>query len=522
MTGAVAAGHPLTAQAGARILAEGGNAVDACIAAGVVSWVTESPLTGPGAGGFMLVHRARDHSDRVLDFFVTIPGRGLGRDGNAQMEEVLVPFDRRTLQLFRIGAASCAVPGAVAGLGEAHRLFARLPWRELLAPGIDVAREGVALNRQQAFLHSILDVALRARPEGKEIYGDRGPLAAGEAVVMRDLAETLELLAAEGADAFYRGDLAGRISRFVRAEGGRISEEDLASYRVIRRRPVRAPYRGHEFVTNPPPSAGGLLIAFALRVLDRLDSSAQPGSAKAIALLTEVMREATTARGGSFVRELYRGGLSDRLLADERVAAAAKSAGGSARVAAVEPAGIPSTTHISVVDAAGNAASLSASTGCGSGVIVPGTGIHLNNMLGEEDLSPGGRAAASAGARLTSMMAPSLVLENGRPRLVVGSAGSIRLRAAILQIVVNVVAHRMSVREAIAAPRIHLEGSHLQLEGGISPKVAARLEEWGYEVSRWRSRNLYFGGASAVALREDGTLEAAGDPRRGGAGVVVR
>jgi gamma-glutamyltranspeptidase/glutathione hydrolase len=155
-------------------------------------------------------------------------------------------------------------------------------------------------------------------------------------------------------------------------------------------------------------------------------------------------------------------------------------------------------------------------------VIVPGTGIHLNNMLGEEDLSPGGRAAASAGARLTSMMAPSLVLENGRPRLVVGSAGSIRLRAAILQIVVNVVAHRMSVREAIAAPRIHLEGSQLQLEGGISPKVAARLEEWGYEVSRWRSRNLYFGGASAVALREDGTLEAAGDPRRGGAGVVVR
>src|SRR5215218_4487712 len=145
MKGAVAAGHPLTAQAGARILAEGGNAVDACIAAGVVSWVTESPLTGPGAGGFMLVHRARDRSDRVLDFFVTIPGRGLDRNGDVQMEEVLVPFDRRTLQLFRIGAASCAVPGAVAGLGEAHRLFARLPWKELLAPGIEAAREGVAL-----------------------------------------------------------------------------------------------------------------------------------------------------------------------------------------------------------------------------------------------------------------------------------------------------------------------------------------------------------------------------------------
>src|SRR5918999_749728 len=134
MKGAVAAGHPLTAQAGARILAEGGNAVDACIAAGFVSWVTESPLTGPGGGGFMLVHRSRDRSDRILDFFVTIPGRGL-RAGGAQMEEVLVPFDRRTLQLFRIGGASCAVPGTVAGLDEAHRLFARLPWKDLLAPG---------------------------------------------------------------------------------------------------------------------------------------------------------------------------------------------------------------------------------------------------------------------------------------------------------------------------------------------------------------------------------------------------
>src|ERR687895_920892 len=157
MKGAVAAGHPLIAQAGARILAEGGNAVDACIAAGFVSWVTESPLTGPGGGGFILVHRAKDGSDRILDFFVTIPGRGLPRNG-AQMEEVLVPFDRRTLQLFRIGGASCGVPGAVAGLGEAHRLFARLSWADLIAPAVEVARSGFPLNRQQAFLHSILDV----------------------------------------------------------------------------------------------------------------------------------------------------------------------------------------------------------------------------------------------------------------------------------------------------------------------------------------------------------------------------
>jgi gamma-glutamyltranspeptidase / glutathione hydrolase len=522
MKGAVAAGHPLTAQAGARILAEGGNAVDACIAAGFVSWVTESPLTGPGAGGFMLVHRARDHSDRVLDFFVTIPGRGLGPDEGGQMEEALVPFDARTVQLFRIGGASCGVPGALAGLGEAHRLYSRLPWPMLIEPAIEVARSGVALNKQQAFLHSILDVALRAKPEGRQIYGEERPLVTNETLYMRDLADTLERVAAEGADAFYRGDLAGEISRAVRELGGRITEADLASYRVVRRRPVRAAYRGHEFVSNPPPSAGGLLIAFALRVLDRLGSRAQPGSAAAISTLAEVMREATTARGGTFTRELYRGGLSERLLGDERIDEAAASARKSSRAAVTEQSGVPSTTHISAVDAAGNAASLSASTGCGSGVIVPGTGIQLNNMLGEEDLSPGGRTAGAAGARLTSMMAPSVVLKDGRPRLVVGSAGSVRLRAAITQIVVNVVGHGMNVRDAIARPRVHLDGSQLQLEGGIEPAVATRLEELGYEVVRWRGRNLYFGGAAVVGLREDGGLEAAGDPRRGGAGVVVK
>jgi gamma-glutamyltranspeptidase/glutathione hydrolase len=170
-----------------------------------------------------------------------------------------------------------------------------------------------------------------------------------------------------------------------------------------------------------------------------------------------------------------------------------------------------------VVDAAGNAASLSASTGCGSGVIVPGTGVHMNNMLGETDLNVGDRRLG-AGKRMTSMMAPSIVLAGGRPRLVVGSAGSIRLRAAI---VANVVAHGLPVQAALAEPRIHLEGEHLNLEGGIHPEVAGALEERGYDVVRWNDLNLYFGGASAVAVDAEGKLEAAGDPRRGGAGVVV-
>jgi gamma-glutamyltranspeptidase/glutathione hydrolase len=173
-----------------------------------------------------------------------------------------------------------------------------------------------------------------------------------------------------------------------------------------------------------------------------------------------------------------------------------------------------------VVDERGNAASLTASIGSGSGVIIPGTGIHMNNMLGEYDLNPPG-SRARPGARLTSMMAPSMALDHERPRLVVGSAGSIRLRGAIMQIVVNVVHHGMPVEEAIAAPRVHVDNGHVHCEGGCDPAELDRLESLGYELIRWRRQNLYFGGVSAVERRDDDGLAAAGDPRRGGHGIVV-
>jgi gamma-glutamyltranspeptidase / glutathione hydrolase len=519
MKGAVAAGHPLTAEAGARILAEGGNAVDACIASAFVSWVAESPLTGPGGGGFMLVHSARDGSDRLLDFFVAVPGADLAPGDAEPMIAVGVPFDERTTQVFLIGPAAVAVPGAPAGLAAAHQRFGRLPWGELVAPAVELAQRGVELNAGQAFLHDILDAILRHEDEGRRVYGGDCPLGEGQTVVMEDLAGTLEWLGAEGAETFYRGELAERVAGAVRERGGRVTESDLAAYRVIQRRPVRAAYRGTEFVSNPPPSSGGLLIAFALSILDRLGPMPARGSAEAIASLTEAMRQAARIRGGSFVADLYRGGAARRILADKRVEAAAQAAREGGRVPVHEAPGVPSTTHISVVDADGNAASLSASTGCGSGFFVPGTGIQLNNMLGEPDLNPPGRVARP-GERLTSMMAPSFVLERGSPRLVVGSAGSIRLRAAILQIVVNVVDHGLSAEQAIGAPRVHLEEDALQLEGGTDAGTADRLEELGYDVTRWAGRNLYFGGAAAVVGR-NGELEAEGDLRRGGAGVVV-
>ena len=501
MRGAIAAGHPLTAQVGAEILAEGGNAVDACIAAGFASWVVESPLTGPGGGGFMLVHRARDRTTRLLDFFVAVPGLGRTRRP-VEMEAVDVDFDRETAQVFHIGSGSCAVPGNAAGLQAAHRAYGSVPWRRLLEPAIGLARTGFELTRQQAYLHAILDVILRHTPEGRRVYRRR---AAGTRLRFPDLGDTLERLAQRGARDLYEGELARAIVRHLRETGGAISAADLRAYRVVRRRPLGARYRGHEVLSNPPPSSGGVLIAYGLRLLDRLPAVA-PGSAGAMAQLAEVMREQSRARQGRFASDLYRGGLGRRLLSD-----------GSVRKALARVRTVSGTTHISVVDGTGNAASLSASAGSGSGVIVPGTGIHLNNMLGEYDL----RGTERPGARLTSMMAPSIVLQRGRPRLVVGSAGSVRLRGAILQVIVNVVGHGFGVDEAITAPRVHLEGSELHCEGGADAGELDRLETMGYRPVRWRRRNLYFGGVSAVEFGDDGSLAAAGDPRRGGHGIVV-
>jgi gamma-glutamyltranspeptidase/glutathione hydrolase len=460
MKGAVAAGHPITAEAGARALACGGNAVDACVAAGFASWVVESPLTGPGGGGFMLVHTARDRRTRVFDFFVTVPS-----GPREAPEEVTIVFDTAQTQLFRAGTGTCAVPGNAAGLEAAHRAFGRLPWRDLVAPAVELARDGVEVTEGQAFLHQILAPVLVDTPAAG--------LTTGERLVSPDLSRTLERIASHGAAAIHGGEIARALAKRVPA----ITLADLEGYRVVRRRPVRVPYRGAEFVSNPPPSSGGILIGYGLAALER---PGRAGTAAAVVRLARVMESQSHARRRRLTRRL------------------------------VETGG---TTHISVVDGDGNAASLSASTGGGgSGVVVPGTGVHVNNMLGELDLMVGD---PKPGRRLTSMMAPSLVLADGRVRLVLGSAGSNRLRGAILQVVVNVVAHRQGVAEAIAAPRTHLEGNVLHVEPPLDP---GRVP---WDLVRWRALNLFFGGVSAVERLADGSLAAAGDPRRGGAGVLV-
>jgi gamma-glutamyltranspeptidase/glutathione hydrolase len=422
----------------------------------------------------MLIHRRRDRSTRVLDFFTAVPAR---RSGD-EMDSVDIDFSGGDTQVFRIGAASVAVPGTLAGLEEAHRRFGSLPWAELVAPAVELARGGVELTRPQAYLHAILDLILNHTEEGRKIYAGVG---AGDLLVQRDLADTLELIARRGARTLYGGELGRAVTSHLE---GCLTTRDLRSYRVINRRPVRARYAGHEFQSNPPPSSGGVLIAWGLRRLER---------SPALAELASVMKAQAELRDAAFTRALFRGGLTKHLEV------------------------VHGTTHVSVVDARGNAAAMTCSTGSGSGVIVPGHGFQLNNMLGEFDLA----RPAAPGARLSSMMSPSIAVGEGGPRLVVGSAGSMRLRGAVMQVVVNVVGRGLDVETAIEAPRIHYEAPVVHCEGGNDESAVAELEAAGWEAVRWRRRNLYFGGAAAVEQLPSGELRAAGDPRRGGAGVVV-
>jgi gamma-glutamyltranspeptidase / glutathione hydrolase len=521
MRGAIAAGHPLTARAGADALEEGGNAVDACIAAAFTSWVTEGPLTGPGGGGFLLVHRARDRRTRLLDFYVAYPGQE-ATSTPGEMESIEVDFSGGSTQVFQVGGASCAVPGAAAGLEAAHQAYGSRPWKRLLEPAIELAYGGLELNESQAYLHKILDLILCWREEGQAIYRPDGErLAAGDRFVQEDLGATLELLAERGAGVISTGPLARRIVEHVEELGGAMTDADLAGFRPSWRRPVVTGFGGLEFLSNPPPASGGVLVAYGLGLLDRLDTLGAAGCAEEVALLVEVMREQARVREGDFASRLYRGGLAGRLLAPETIDSAVERL--TARLAAppgLGAAGVSGTTHISVVDGNGDAASLTASNGAGSGVVVPGTGIHLNNMLGEYSVVASG-PGVRPGRRLTSLMAPSLVLSGDRPRLVAGSAGSLRLHGAILQAVANVVRHELTVEEAIVRPRVHAEGAVVHCEGGADPAELDRLGQLGYELVRWRQRNLFFGGVSAVEVLPDGRLAAAGDPRRGGAGIVV-
>ena len=422
--GAVACGHPATAAAAQEILEDGGNAFDAALAAFCAAAVAEPVLCSLGGGGFLLARRA-EGAALLYDFFVETPLRR--RDAAAiDFYPILADFGTAT-QEFHIGLGAIGTPGAIRGLFDAHADLGSLPMTRLVAPAARIAREGVPLRPVDSYLFNVVGPILIARPEGRARFTrPEGALLAHPDVLRQpELADTLEALARDGPALLHEGELGQRLVADCRDQGGQITMADLAAYRTIKRQPLVRRHRGCRILTNPPPSAGGILIAFALELLARTDLGPLGfGTAAHLELLARVMGLTNKARVEA---RLHEG--AARAAAGAAAGAATGATAGAEEQAAAgrlfdpellarygaevadHPVSNRGTTHISVVDAAGNIAALSISNCEGCGYMVPGSGIMMNNMLGEEDLNPRGFHAWPEGRRMSSMMAPTVAYQ---------------------------------------------------------------------------------------------------------------
>ena len=507
MSSVVAAGHSLTVESAEDVLRAGGNAYDAAIAALATSFVAEPVLSSPGGGGFLLAVPVGERP-RVYDFFVQTP---LARrpPGETEFYPVMVDFGTAQ-QEFHIGRGTVATPGMIRGIAEIHADLATIPLRELVAPACRLAIEGVRVSEMQAYLLGVVEAILGASEASRSIFAsvetpDR--LArAGERSVNPMLADALEAIAIEGAELFYRGEIAAALVADI-AAGGHLAVADLAGYGVEKREPLSIEYRGARILTNPPPSSGGTLIGFGLGLLERYAVGAESfGSAAHLGPLAAVMEATSAARIEHSIGALA----SLDAASVERWRAQV----------AWRMRAFRGTTHVSVIDAAGNIASATVSNGAGSSYVIPGTGIVMNNMLGEDDLNPDGFHRWPSDERMTSMMAPTALVWRDGHRVATGSGGSSRIRTALLQVLVDLVDFGMEVEEAVVAPRIHVEDSFLSVEGGFDPgRIAPVLETWP-EHQVWETRNMFFGGAHTVASGPRG-VEGAGDPRRDGACATI-
>lgn len=509
--GGVAAGHEHTAAAAVAVLAAGGNAYDAAVAAMASACVVEPVLASLGGGGYLL---AWPHGERprVYDFFVQTPAQ---RSPEAQVDLPAVQADFGVAtQTFHIGAGAVAVPGMVAGLFAVHADLARVPIAELLQPAIDAARQGVPVRPFDARVLDIVKAIFSATAPCREAYASPADatqlLRTGDVLRQAQLADSLEAIAGEGEALFYRGEIGERLAAQT-AAGGHLRRRDLEDYRVGRARALLTSHHGVDLACNPPPASGGLLIAFTLDLLRAAGHSGlAPGSCAALTQLLSAMALTAEARA----RGEAAGALDEGLLDPAFLAAYHQRVG-------QHPASRGGTTQISIIDGDGNVASASLSNGESAALLVPGTGILLNNMLGESDLNPGGLNRWPTATRLSSMMAPTVGRRADGRLIATGSGGSNRIRSAVVQVLLNLIDHGLDVHEAVPAPRVHLEGTQLNVEVGIDIEAIAPLLEAYPDHLLWTERSMFFGGAHTLVSDVHGGVRGCGDARRGGVCVVV-
>jgi gamma-glutamyltranspeptidase/glutathione hydrolase len=518
----IVAPQPQAAEIGLEVMRRGGNAVDAAVTCAFVQCVLDPQMCGIGGCGVMLVH-GPGHGDAVLEFYSTAGSRA--REDQWEHLFIREAADRYGYVLKGavndVGYQSVGVPGTVAGLHEALTRFGTISWAEAIAPAIPLARNGIPVS---GYVHGYWttdygpDVVanmqrIQATPAAKELYTHDGKLLAiGELLVQADYARTLEHLAAEGPDVFYRGEIAEAIAADFEANGGFITKEDLAAYRVNVTEPLRGTYRGMSVVAAGPP-AGGLTLLQMLNFLEGYNLGAHGWpSTEAARLLVEAMGWAVADRELHIADPRFVD-IPTGALADKQYAAKARdvvAAGARVHDRA-------DTTHVCVVDDAGNAVSLTHTLGSASGVVTPGLGFGYNNYMNCFDPRPGRPNSVRPGKTRVTMMTPTMVFDRDRLRVCIGAPGGTKIVTGVLQVLVNVLDHGMTPMEAVSAPRVDFQGDVVQAEGRIPTTVSGGLERLGYKVNR-RTLNYdsYFSRPQVIVAGPDAVLTGASDPRKDG------
>jgi gamma-glutamyltranspeptidase/glutathione hydrolase len=501
---AVAAPNSLAATAAVRLAEAGGNAIDAAVAAALIALVTEPGIVALAGGAFVTVGPADGTPAITIDGNVEMPGRDLPAERfGLGVREVTTAYGAGVTMT--IGHGSVATPGTPAALALAHGRYGTAPWREVVAPAFEAARDGFPLGMSAAYyLPFVHDTVFGWHPDSRSALHDAAgrPLVEGDTVRVAHLADSLGLIAEEGADAFYRGPLSSAIADDMAAHGGLLTGADLAAYRPEVRRAHAVELRDWRLATNPPPVIGGTTLAAMLALMDGRPAGCwRPAD---IAHLIEVQRAVLGYR------------LEHLDVAAEPMAAARRLldlvADGGLR--AVRTA--PSTIHVSVVDADGNACSITSSAGYGSGVMTPGTGLWLNNSLGEPELNRGGLHSLPPGTRLHSNMAPTVGRRADGSVLAIGSPGSDRITTALLQVLAGFANGDLPLGDAIDVPRVHVDPmipvAHVERD--------LELPDVDIPLRQHEPHSMFFGGVGAALRSGDGSLSAAGDPRRAAAIAV--
>lgn len=472
--GAIASGHQCVSEIGLEILKAGGNAFDAVIACGFSSSVCEPMLSSLGGGGFLLTHDKHNKA-RLFDFFSNHSGinyeKITGKKINPQFMPITVNFPGSD-QIFQSGIASVATPGCLHGYLHVHKILGKLPLKEVVQPTIELAKNGVTLSPFQAYVHELLANVILSTPCSKQLFANKTGDAiktAGELLYNTDLADFIEVLASEGSDLVYRGEVSKKIVTDMQSEGGFVTKDDLEQYQTIERKPLIYQHSKGIIYGNPAPSFGSTLIAQHLDELSQHNPSAMLDIKSQQQWLT------------SFIAVDQWREKQEQLAAKQRLFSRG-------------------TTHVSVIDKDGNCASMTTSNGEGSGYIIPKTGIMLNNMMGEDDLHPHGFYAEQPGTRIASMMAPTVAITPSGEKYVLGSGGSKRIRSAITQVLWQIINNNANLTAAIEQPRMHYDGNMLQCEAGYEQQLAAN-------INYWTEKDMYFGGVHSVATTQPPTSD---------------